>query len=86
MDWESIELLWRHAFYDRLNLPEDSASPSVLLTESPLAPSKHREQCVQVMFESLHVQALCLKVQAALSLFSLGRSTGCVLESGLDLI
>jgi len=81
-DWEAMETLWRHALYGELKLNEETSNPTILLTESPLCPKKHREQCTQLMFETFNASALCIKVQAALSLYSQGLTTGCVLESG----
>jgi len=81
-DWEAMETLWRYALYGELKLNEEDSNPMILLTESPLCPKKHREQCSQLMFETFNASALCIKVQAALSLYSQGLTTGCVLESG----
>lgn len=81
-DWDMMEKLWEYSLYTALDIGREESLPPVLLAEAPLTSEKDREQCTQIMFETFNASALCLKVQAALSLFSLGLTTGCVLESG----
>ena len=54
----------------------------MLLTEAPLNPRKNREKAAEVFFETLGAPALYLSMQAVLSLYSTGRTTGAVLDSG----
>ncbi|KAG8010433.1 Beta-centractin [Nibea albiflora] len=54
----------------------------VLLTEAPLNPSKNREKAAEVFFETFNVPALFISMQAVLSLYATGRTTGVVLDSG----
>jgi centractin len=54
----------------------------VLLTEAPLNPRKNREQAAQILFETFNVPALFISMQAVLSLYASGRTTGVVLDSG----
>jgi len=54
----------------------------VLLTEPPLNPSKNKEQTAQIFFETFNVPALFLSLQAVLSLYASGRTTGVVLDVG----
>lgn len=78
-NWSDIEIIWNHA-YNLLN-----ASPldhSVLLTESPNSPEIHRELVTELMFEDFNVPRLYLAIQALLALYSSGRTTGIVLDSG----
>jgi len=80
--WLKMERLWRHAFYDRLRIaPEEHP---LLLAEPPLNPRANREKTAQLMFEEFNATALCLANQAVLSLYASGRTTGLVLDSGLD--
>ena len=45
-DWEAMERMWHHAFYDELNVvPEEQP---VLLTEPPLNPKVNREKMAEV--------------------------------------
>lgn len=53
-----------------------------LLTEAPLNPKQNREKMTEIMFEQFDVPALFLAVQSVLSLYSSGKTTGLVLDSG----
>jgi centractin len=52
------------------------------LTEAPLNPAKNREQATQIFFETFNVPALFFSLQAVLSLYASGRTTGVVLDVG----
>ena len=54
----------------------------MLLTEAPNNPTRNREKAAEIMFEHLSVPALHVSIQAVLSLYASGRTTGCVLDSG----
>jgi centractin len=54
----------------------------VLLTEAPLNPRKNRDRVAQIFFETFNIPALYMSVQAVLSLYASGRTTGVVLDSG----
>ena len=53
-----------------------------MITEKPLTPAKSRSRLAQILFEETAVQALYLGQQPVLALFSLGKTTGLVLDSG----
>lgn len=54
----------------------------MLLTEAPLNPQANREKAAEIFFETFNVPALYIQIQAVLSLYSSGRTTGVVLDSG----
>ncbi|EOR00448.1 hypothetical protein E3P92_03512 [Wallemia ichthyophaga] len=79
-DWEDMERIWSHIYADELKAL--SEEHPVLLTEAPLNPRQNRDIAAQIFFETFNVPALFTSVQAVLSLYSSGRTTGLVLDSG----
>lgn len=80
-DWNDMERIWSYV-YSKDQLATFSEEHPVLLTEAPLNPRKNREKAAEIFFESFNVPALFVSMQAVLSLYATGRTTGVVLDSG----
>lgn len=87
-----MERIWHHTFYNDLRVaPEESP---IVITEPILNPKANREKIVQIMsisygdyplcqrLETFSNPALNITIGGVLSLYSSGRTTGMVVESG----
>ncbi|RUS14586.1 actin-2 [Jimgerdemannia flammicorona] len=89
-DWEDMERIWQYIYTEELKTLSEEVGVvtnfvlihPVLLTEAPLNPRHNRDQAAQIFFETFNVPALFTSIQAVLSLYSSGRTTGIVLDSG----
>ncbi|KAF8454227.1 actin family [Terfezia claveryi] len=79
-DWEDMERIWQYVYTEELKTL--SEEHPVLLTEAPLNPRTNRETAAQIFFETFNVPALFTSIQAVLSLYASGRTTGIVLDAG----
>ena len=79
-NWDDMEKVWEHCFSNELRCaPEEHKT---MLTEAPLNPKENREKMAQIMFETFNVPGLYIAIQAVLSLYSAGKFTGIVCDSG----
>lgn len=75
-----MERIWHHAYFNELRVSPDEQP--VMLTEAPMNPKINREKMIQIMFETFNVPSFYVQIQAVLSLYSSGRTTGIVVDSG----
>jgi len=79
-EWGQMEKVWEYCFNNELRV--DPSEHKVMLTEAPGNPKANREKMTSLMFETFQVQGLYVAIQAVLSLYSNGRTTGLVVDSG----
>jgi len=78
-NWDDMEKIWTHTF-DQLGV--DPSQHPVLLTEAPLNPKANREKMTQVMFDTFNCPGVYVAIQAVLSLYASGLTTGIVFDGG----
>jgi actin-related protein len=79
-NWSDMEKVWDNTFFNELRVSPNEHP--VLLTEPPLNPKMNREKTCQMMFEIYRVPGFFMAIQAVLSLYTTGRTTGVVLDMG----
>ncbi|KAK4453741.1 actin family [Podospora aff. communis PSN243] len=79
-DWDDMDKIWSYVYDEGLKTL--SEEHPVLLTEAPLNPRANRDMAAQYLFETYNVPALYISIQAVLSLYASGRTTGVVLDAG----
>lgn len=81
-NWADMERVWNHIYSKEGGLNINSDEHNVLLTEAPLNPYVTRDKMAEIFFDGMNVPAIYFAVQAILSLYASGRTTGVVLDSG----
>jgi len=83
VDWDKYETLLHYLFYTELKVvPEEI---SILITESPLNPKKNRSKMAEILFETFNVEKIHIANTSMLGLYSYGKTSGLVLDSGFGL-
>ncbi|MFX1253974.1 MAG: actin, cytoplasmic 2 [Promethearchaeota archaeon] len=79
-DWDAMEKIWHYTFHNDLRV--NPSEHPVLFTEAPLNPSRNREKMAEILFETFNAPAMYVSMQAVLSLYASGRTTGLVVDAG----
>jgi actin-related protein 2 len=79
-NWEDMTALWEHTFREHLKV--NPADHKILLTEPPMNPKRNRERMVETMLEGFGFQGVYVAVQAVLTLYAQGLTSGVVVDSG----
>jgi len=79
-DFTTMELIWKHIFYNELLT--ETKTHSVIVTEAPFAPSDNKKQMAEVLFDKLGVESLYIINTSSLALYANGKTTGTVVDIG----
>jgi actin-related protein 2 len=80
-NWDDMSLVWDYAFQKKMKLG-DLGDKNILLTEAACNPKKNRIKMADVMFNQFGFGGITFEIQALLSLFCEGLTTGLVMDSG----
>jgi actin-related protein len=81
MDWNDYYEILNHIFYTLLRIENLSSYP-VIYVEHPFVPRETKEYIARVLFETHRIKSLIMMQSPLLSSFSVGLTTGLVIESG----
>jgi actin, other eukaryote len=81
-NWDEIDKIYHHIFFNQLLA--DTNQTRALITEPPLNKRANREKITELMFETFNFGGFYLANSSVMSLFATGRTTGIVIESGLN--
>lgn len=73
-NWDDMEKLWYHTYTQ--DLKTNAEEHPLLITEAPLNPRINRDKMCQILFELFNVPCIYVSIQAVLSLYASGRTTG----------
>ena len=79
-DYSTMELIWKHIFYNELLT--ETKTHSVIVTEAPFASSDNKKQMSEVLFDKLGVESLYIINTSSLALYANGKTTGTVVDIG----
>lgn len=81
-DWDDVERIWSHLFYNEFRIPPEDRS--LLFTEPEHCTEAQRERFFEIFFERLDLPAACVILPSVATIYSPGiaSTTGLVLECG----
>ena len=80
--WHDMIKVWHHCFYSEL-LAEIAEQP-LLITETANASPQNKLEMASIFFETFNCPAIYFMPSNILSLYSIGRTSGIVIDSGHD--
>ncbi|PIN14464.1 actin [Handroanthus impetiginosus] len=80
-DWDAMEDLLCHVLYNRLGWTVGNEG-NILFADPLATPKALREQVVQLLFEKFNISGFYASDQAVLSLYAVGRISGCAIDIG----
>ncbi|KAH1211159.1 Actin-related protein 7 [Glycine max] len=80
-DWDALEDLLHYVLYTGLGW-EMGNEGQILFTDPLCTPKANKEQLVQLMFETFNISGFYASEQAVLSLYAVGRISGCTVDIG----
>ena len=78
-NWDDMTKIWKQSFE---NIGQNPAEHPILLTEAPLNPKANREKMTEIMFDEFNTPAMYVAIQAVMSLYAAGKTTGIIFDSG----
>ena len=72
--------IWEHLFQQELKIQPENYK--FLITDCPKNDRKDREELTELFFEKFMVPKLYIQIQAVLSLYASGKTTGTVVDCG----
>ncbi|KAG0204016.1 Arp2/3 complex subunit, actin nucleation center [Mortierella sp. GBA30] len=79
-NWTDMRHLWDYTFHEKLKI--DPHETKIMLTEPVMNPKANREKMVECMLEEYGFQGVYVAIQAVLTLYAQGLTTGVVVDSG----
>ena len=78
--WEDMTKIWEHTIVNEIRM--EASECALMLTEAPQNPKANREKMVDIAFGNFDVKGFYVGIQAVLAMFSAGRTTGIIVDSG----
>ena len=82
-DWDKFENLMHFLLYSEMKVVPEEVS--ILITESPRTSRENREKLTEILFETFNVKRLHIANSSMLGLFSYGKTSGLIVDSGFNI-
>ena len=79
-DWDKFENLMHYLLYSEMKVVPEEVS--ILITESPRTSRENREKLTEILFETFNVKRLHIANSSMVGLFSYGKTSGLIVNSG----